>query len=76
MLEVCYVASQATPSFSMLQAEKREGLVREIMCVTYPHRETLIVSGRAKGHQVSECSHLQQVKGEAPKLQTECSMIL
>ena len=65
----------------MLHAEKREGLapgmVREITCVTYPHiRETLIASGRAKGHQVSERSRLQQVGGKALKLQTECSTIL
>ena len=70
------LASQATPSFSMLHAEKREGLVREITCVTYPQRETLIASGRAKGHQVSERSRLQQVGGKALKLQTECSTIL
>ena len=32
------LASQARPlpAFSMLHAEKREGLVREITCVTYP----------------------------------------
>ena len=74
----CGIASQARPlpAFSMLHAEKREGLVREVTCVTYPHRETLIASGRAKGHQVSECSRLQQVGGKALKLQTECSTIL
>ena len=31
---------------------------------------------KAKAHQVSEHSHLQQVRGKAPKLQTDCSTII
>ena len=65
----------------MLHAEKQEDLVHEITHMTYPcreleHRETLIASGWAKGHQVSECSRLQQVRGKTPKSQTKCSTIL
>ena len=65
----------------MLHAEKREGLVpvhgaRNHVRDVSPHRETLIASGRAKGHQVSERSRLQQVGGKALNLQTECSTIL
>ena len=63
-------------SFSMLHAEKQEGPIHEIMCMTYHHRETLFASWRAKGHQVSEPFRLQQVKGKAPKFRTKCSMIL
>ena len=50
--------------------EKREGVVHKITCMTYPHRETLIASGRLKGHLVSEHSHSQLVRDKAPKLQT------
>ena len=55
--------------FSMLHAEKREGLVSKIMCVTRRvesvYRESLVESGQVKGHLTLDSSRSQQVSDKA-----------
>ena len=62
----------------VFSVEKREGLVSKITCVTYRvervYRESLIASGRVKGH--LDSSHSQQVSDKVEPMANECGTIL